>query len=57
MLNESAEVGVVMLRTLGVIHLASALSLREELTAFVAYDHRLYEAAEAAGLQPVSPKP
>ncbi len=38
------------LRTLDALHLASALTLTEELTTFVAYDRRLAEAARAAGL-------
>jgi predicted nucleic acid-binding protein len=38
------------LRSLDALHLASALILSEELTAFVAYDHRLAGAARAAGL-------
>ena len=55
LLTESAEAGEPLLRTLDAIHLASALAIRQELTAFVVYDDRLYEAAEAAGLNPVSP--
>ena len=37
------------------IHLASALALRSELTAFVAYDEDLLAAAADAGLPVVSP--
>jgi uncharacterized protein len=37
------------------IHLASALALRDELTAFVAYDEDLLAAAADAGLPVVSP--
>jgi len=37
------------------IHLASALALRDELTAFVAYDEDLLAAAVDAGLPVVSP--
>ncbi len=44
------------LRSLDAIHLASALQLTEHLTAFVAYDTRLAEAAEAAGLNVVAPR-
>ena len=44
------------LRTLDAIHLASALSAREPLDAFVAYDLRLIDAARAAGLPVVSPR-
>lgn len=43
------------LRSLDAIHLASALRLRSDLYALVAYDHRLLEAAELAGLPTVSP--
>ena len=44
-----------ILRTLDAIHLASALVIREELEAFVAYDERLLEAARLAGIPTVSP--
>ena len=37
------------------LHLASALLLREDLTAFVAYDARLAVAAADAGLATASP--
>jgi predicted nucleic acid-binding protein len=43
------------LRSLDAIHLASALSLNEDLTDFVAYDVRLCLAATEAGLRVVSP--
>ena len=43
------------LRTLDAIHLASGLSLRDEIDAFVVYDRRLAAAAEAAGLPVESP--
>jgi len=43
------------LRSLDAIHLASALSLRTALDAFVAYDTLLCAAAEAAGLPVASP--
>ncbi|MCZ4561923.1 type II toxin-antitoxin system VapC family toxin [Rhodococcus sp. IEGM 1401] len=46
----ASEVGDPMLRTLDAIHLASALLVRDHLTAFVAYDIRLAAAAEAHGL-------
>ena len=38
------------LRSLDALHLASALTLGEEMAAFVAYDDRLLEAAVTAGL-------
>ena len=44
-----------ILRTLDTIHLASALVIREELEAFVAYDERLLEAARLAGIPTASP--
>jgi predicted nucleic acid-binding protein len=46
----ACDIGTPVLRTLDALHLASALLLGETLTAFVAYDHRLAEAARAAGL-------
>jgi uncharacterized protein len=55
LLAEAAEVGDPLLRTLDALHLASAMSIRTELSAFVAYDHRLAAAAAAAGLDPVRP--
>lgn len=51
----AADVGVPLLRTLDALHLASALVLGEDLTAFVAYDHRLAASALAAGLSVHSP--
>ncbi len=43
------------LRSLDAIHLASALSLRDDITDFVAYDPRLCSAAAKVGLPIVSP--
>jgi uncharacterized protein len=43
------------LRSLDAIHLASALSVREDLTALVAYDSRLCSAARDAGIEVISP--
>lgn len=53
----ACDIGEPLLRTLDAIHLASAVLLRDELTAFVAYDHRLASAAQAAGLPTTSPRP
>ena len=53
---ESATVGTPHLRTLDAIHLASALSIGEEVSTFVTYDKRLAEAAAAAGLTVDSPE-
>ena len=55
LIDEAADVGEPQLRTLGAIHLASALSIRGDLTAFVAYDNRLVAAAEAAGIESTRP--
>lgn len=44
------------LRSLDAVHLASALSIREDLTAVITYDHRLADAARAAGLEVLAPR-
>jgi len=44
-----------LLRSLDALHLASALSIAADLTAFIAYDRLLATAAEAAGLPTVQP--
>ena len=51
LINEAADASGPMLRSCDAIHLVSALSISAELTAFVAYDHRLVTAARAAKLQ------
>ncbi|MDQ3148352.1 MAG: type II toxin-antitoxin system VapC family toxin [Chloroflexota bacterium] len=43
------------LRSLDAIHLASAISIGQELDAFITYDIRLADAARAAGLTVVIP--
>ena len=43
------------LSTTAAIHLASALAVKRDLTAFLCYDKQLNEAAEAAGLPVASP--
>ena len=43
------------LRSLDAIHLASALSMKANLTALVAYDVRLCSAAAEAGIEVISP--
>lgn len=55
LLDEAADVGELLLRTLDAIHLASALSIRDDLTAFVAYDNRLIAAVETAGIESIRP--
>jgi predicted nucleic acid-binding protein len=52
---EAGDVGETTLRSLYAIHLASALSIRADLSAFIAYDHRLSKAASAAGLRLLTP--
>lgn len=54
-LNQAGMLGPASLRSLDAIHLASALLIRDELEAFVAYDDRLLEAASALGLPVASP--
>ena len=56
LLEEAGTVGDPGLRSLDAIHLASALSIRSALTSFVVYDHRLAEAATAAGFDTVAPR-
>lgn len=54
-LDWAATVPPPDLRSLDAIHLASALSVQRELTAFVAYDKRLLAAARELGLPTASP--
>lgn len=54
-LSKAAGMRPATLRALDAIHLASALAIRRELTAFVAYDKRLLDAAQDAGLPTASP--
>jgi uncharacterized protein len=51
----ACDIGEAPLRTLDALHLASAVLLRDELSAFIAYDHRLMHAAKAAGLPVATP--
>ena len=55
LLDEVADVGTPLLRTLDAIHLASVLSIQADLTAFVVYDSRLAAAAKAAGIDSIRP--
>lgn len=55
LVEQAAVVGPAGLRTLDAIHLASALLVSEELTAFVVYDTGLGAAAADAGLEVVAP--
>jgi uncharacterized protein len=51
----AAGLAPASLRTLDAIHLATALELGDELTAFLSYDDRLSAAARALGLPVVTP--
>jgi uncharacterized protein len=51
----ASDIGEPLPRTLDALHLASAILLSEQLTAFVAYDHRLTGAARTAGLIVATP--
>lgn len=53
--RHAQRVGSPLLRALDAIHLASALSLGDDLDAFCCYDRRLIADAEAAGLNVLSP--
>ena len=55
LVEQASMVGPAALRTLDAIHLASALSVREDLVACVVYDARLRSAAMDAGLEVVAP--
>jgi predicted nucleic acid-binding protein len=54
-LDNAATVPPQKLGTAGAIHLASALAIRRDLVAFVAYDEALLGAASEAGLPVASP--
>lgn len=54
-LAEAAVVAPAPLRTLDALHLATALSVREEVGAFFSYDQGLIGAATAVGLPVSSP--
>jgi hypothetical protein len=51
----ASDLGSPLLRTLGALHLASAVLLAEHLTALVAYDQRLVSAAKSEGLNVAAP--
>lgn len=55
LVEEAADVGDPLLPSLDALHLASAMSVRSELTAFVAYDARLMIAARSVGLPIITP--
>jgi predicted nucleic acid-binding protein len=53
--DEAGRLGPSSLRTLDAIHLASALTLGEQLESFVCYDPRLSDAARGLGLPVTAP--
>lgn len=55
LLDRAADLAPLTLRSLDALHLAAALSLGPDLSAFFVYDLRLQEAAEALGLPVASP--
>jgi predicted nucleic acid-binding protein len=55
LVEKAASLVPTELRSLDAIHLASALSVKTNLTALVAYDIRLCSAATEAGIEVVSP--
>jgi hypothetical protein len=55
LLTAAAALQPPALRSLDAVHLASALAVRADLTAFVAYDDRLHDAALSAGLPTEQP--
>ena len=55
LLDNAATLPPEGLPTASAIHLASALTLKRDLTAFVSYDKQLLDAAESAGLPVASP--
>ncbi len=55
LLERAATLQPATLRTLDAIHLATAMSIGDDLSALVAYDRRMIEAARALGLPTASP--
>ena len=54
-LSAAAELEPPLLRTLDALHLASALSLGDDLSVMAVYDGRLADAARSIGLEVLSP--
>jgi len=54
-LDEAAELSKFGLRTLDGIHLATALSVKSNLDAFITFDHKLAEVAQQLGLRVLEP--
>lgn len=54
-LDKATELEPTVLRSLDALHLATALSIREEVGVFLTYDERLGRAAEGQGLRVIQP--
>jgi predicted nucleic acid-binding protein len=54
-LERAADLAPARLRSLDAIHLATAMSLEDDLGAFAAYDRALGDAARAAGIPVIGP--
>lgn len=55
-LDEATAIDPTELRSLDALHLATALSVRDEIGAFFTYDERLGEAAASHGLTVANPR-
>ena len=55
-LDAACELNPAELRSLGALHLATVLSLGEELERLYCYDDRLAEAAQALGIEVAQPR-
>ena len=55
LLENAAELEPATLRSLDAIHLASALSIRNDLDVFISYDRRLQNSAAEHGIEVVAP--
>lgn len=56
-LDRAAAIGAADLRSLDAVHLASALSLGDALTALVTYDRQLASGAREHGIEVLMPTP
>lgn len=54
-LDAAAQLDAGALRTLDAIHVASALSLGDDISVVLSYDRRMQEAAQRLGLQVLAP--
>lgn len=54
-IDEALDLEPPALRSLDALHLATALSIRDDVGVFIAYDHRLLTAARSSGLNVARP--